>query len=316
MRDKTFCYTKKVIKALILSGAALLFIFLVAKAQAATMTVIEAENMTVTGATNKAVTNGWALMGEAKFTSDIEFYGGMIDLEIIAKGDYAGGAWPIMEVKIDDTVIGTVDVDSATWESFFIKQETASAGIHKLSVAFINDFYEKPADRNFYMDKVTITETMATASVTVAWDCNEEPDLEGYRIYTGLKSRFDKTDAIDEWCLEHEPTNEKCKEEWEAICKEDPGCSPMLFDYDDVLDVRTDTAGWASGCTAPYDPFKAECCEYTIKGLVPGTTYYLAGIAYDVDGNISSFSEELIHKVSFEDPAAPEVLIFKMPAEE
>lgn len=78
-----------------------------------------------------------------------------------------------------------------------------------------------------------------TASVTVAWDANTEPDLAGYRIYLGLSSG----------------------------------------DYirvDDVSDVT----------------------EYTIYGLVPGKTYYIAATAYDDDENESAYSEELIHVTS------------------
>lgn len=90
----------------------------------------------------------------------------------------------------------------------------------------------------------------------------------------------------------------------------------MLFDYDVVLDMKTDVTGWDPGCTAPYDPFKVECCEYTITGLTRGVTYFLAGVAYDTDGNESIFSEELVHIVAIGTPASPEKLIFKMPAEE
>ena len=160
-----------------------------------------------------------------------------------------------------------------------------------------------------------------TGTVTVAWDPNTEPDLAGYKIFYGSESRKAQTTAIADWCLEHEPTNEKCVQEWLDVCKardaaDDPACHTMLYDYDVTLDMVEDPAGRDPGCTAPYDPFKAECCEYTITGLTRGATYYLAGIAYDQEGNQSAFSEELIHIVAVGNPASPEKLIFKMPEQE
>lgn len=140
-----------------------------------------------------------------------------------------------------------------------------------------------------------------TGTVTLAWDANTEPDLKGYKIHYGFVSRgTDSLEQIQKWCDAHEPTNEKCVEEWEAICKEplNRTCHTMLFDYAVVMDVVTQPEGRAVGCPDPYDPFKAECCEYTLKNLERGKTYYLAGTAYDQDGNESAFSEELTHVVS------------------
>jgi hypothetical protein len=146
-----------------------------------------------------------------------------------------------------------------------------------------------------YEDKST------TGSVTLAWDANIEPDLKGYKIHYGLVSRgSDKTEQMQKWCDAHEPTNDKCIEEWEAICPEplDKNCHSMLYDYDVVIDVVTQLDGRAVGCPDPYDPFKTECCEYTVKNLERGKTYYLAATAYDDEDNESAFSEELTHIVT------------------
>lgn len=267
-----------------------------------TSTVIEAENMTVTGATNRATPDGWELLGEAKLAMDVEFKDGKVDLDIIAKGDFAGGAWPKMEVKIAGTVISTIDVDSATWKSFLIEGVNTTLGTHELSVAFINDFYEgtPETDRNFYMDKVTITEIIEIihpGTVTVAWDANTEENLQGYKIYYGRVSRFETVGLIQAWCVAHEPKNEKCADEWEEICKDRPACHPMLFKYEKVIDVKNVT-------------------EYKINNLIPGVTYYLAATAYadpKVPNQESFFSIELTHFVGVEAPAEPEKLILKIP---
>ncbi len=147
-------------------------------------------------------------------------------------------------------------------------------------------------------------------NVTLAWDANTEKDLAGYQIHYGFKTRTEVTGAIDAWCKKNEPEKLiQCKEEWENICRRDgqvdPACHSMLFGYENVVDVRTDTAGWSAGCTAPYDPFKAECCEYTLTDLVEDRIYYFAGVAYDHDGNKSAFSIELSHIVIEAKPDLP-----------
>ena len=247
-------------------------------------TVIEAENMTVTGATNKAVTDGWELLGAAELSETVIFVAKKANFKVIAKGDYAGNGWPIMDVKIGGTLVASITIDSATWKEFEFTVDIIP-GTHVVGFAFVNDFYEAPADRNFYMDKVTISEISYSGRVTLAWDANVEPDLAGYKILYGSKSRLEITGAIEAWCLAHEPSNAKCVEEWEAICKDenDRNCHAMLFGYDTIVDVKN-------------------VIEYELTGLEEGKTYYLAAIAYDEDKNESAFSKELVHTVSWQKP--------------
>jgi hypothetical protein len=139
-----------------------------------------------------------------------------------------------------------------------------------------------------------------TGSVTLAWDANTEEDLAGYKIYYGLVSRgTDKLEQMQKWCDAHEPTNEKCLEEWKALCPEplDRNCYTMLYDYDTMVNVANNPNGRAVSCPDPYDPFKTECCGYTLKNLEIGKTYFLAATAYDTENNESAFSIELTHIV-------------------
>lgn len=253
--------------------------------------------MTITGSGNtKTVTDGIALLGEAALNTQFTFSGNNPRLQIIARGDFAGEAWPKMELKIAGVLYASIDIDSATWKTFILDPHL-SPGLHDISFAFVNDYYVAPADRNFFMDKVTITDTPPAepGSVTVAWDANTEPDLEGYKIHTGAVSRMaDTATKMEQWCAEHEPTNTKCVEEWQAICKdkEDQACHSMLHGYDYVHDVKNVN-------------------EYRIVNLREGTRYFLAATAYDLDKNESLYSDELDHTVGFRQPGQGNGLRYK-----
>lgn len=251
---------------------------------------LEADSMTWVGSGNhKAVDGGWALLGEGALTERVIFKADKHDLEIVAKGTFAGGAWPNMEVKIGDVVVANFTVETGIWKSYYIEDLMGIApGHHTVSIAFTNDFYEAPNDRNLYLQKVMIAEIYGDKTLTLAWDPNSESDLAGYKIYYGAASRRQVADAIGDWCKEHEPTNEKCREEWEKICEDrgvgdDKTCHYQLFGYDTIVDVKNVN-------------------EYRLKGLEEGKEYFFAGTAYDERENESAFSEELVHAFPYNQP--------------
>jgi hypothetical protein len=53
--------------------------------------------------------------------------------------------------------IGQVRVNSLspTWATYSVTG-TVSAGSHRVALAFTNDYYVPPQDRNLFLDKVTI----------------------------------------------------------------------------------------------------------------------------------------------------------------
>ncbi|MEX1327306.1 MAG: carbohydrate-binding domain-containing protein, partial [Desulfobacterales bacterium] len=117
---------------------------------------IEAEDMSIK-TTGVPITGGWNIRGNGYIADDIDFAaGGTFSFKVIAMGSYAGGAWPIMEVRIDQTPVGTVTVDSSSWTGYTI-QANIKPGTYEVAIAFINDYWKAPADRNLYVDKVTIT---------------------------------------------------------------------------------------------------------------------------------------------------------------
>jgi len=194
---------------------------------------IEAEDMMKSGQTNRAVTDGWALMGVATLSQSVTFTNTSALIQIIARGDYAGGAWPLLEVKIAGVVKDTISIDSAEWKTFDVQVDgLTEAVVTELSVTFINDYYVAPNDRNAYIDKIIITmgsSGTAGGSVTIAWDPNTEPDLKGYIIYYGNTSRYDPIVAMtvpstiklkcglpDTGDLTE--SQQKCKDSWEKYC--------------------------------------------------------------------------------------------------
>lgn len=283
-------------------------------AQAApTVTVIEAENMTAIGpGGNRAAPDGWVLLGAGALKTNVDFKTTSPQLEIIARGDYAGAAWPKMEVKIAGVLYDTLVIDSATWKTFSVSAEIIPGPLIEVTFSFINDFYEgtPETDRNLYIDKATFIEAVIpTHQVTLMWDPNKEDDLEGYKIHYGETSRKNTIGAIAVWCLTHEPDNSDCYDEWTKICTEpdakgfavilpgettqallapvvDPACHPMLYSYDTVVDVKNVT-------------------QFTVTGLEEGKVYYFAATVYNTAKTTSAFSKELTHRVDIDaDPPA------------
>jgi len=246
--------------------------------------VLEAEDMTVKAcANNGAVPDGWRCLGPGKLAETVTFKEGKVDLAIIAKGDYAGGAWPDIKILIGSAVVATIPVDSATWKTFTVEAVETTAGAQELSVDFINDWYQpdqNPPDRNFYLDKITITKLATkpnTGQVTLAWDPNTEEDLVGYKIYYGLESRKGQTNLIPEWCAKWEPENEECENEWKVICtwkdQFDPACYKSLFNYNTIIDVKNVN-------------------QYTLKDIKLDKTYYFA--ARQAHREVSECRSEII----------------------
>ena len=146
---------------------------------------IEAEDMEFK-TTGKAISGGWNIWGNGYIADDIDFAaGGTASFEVVAMGSYAGGAWPIMEVWIDQISVGTVTVDSSSWTEYTI-QARITSGTHEVAIAFTNDYFKDPDDRNLYVDKVTIT-TENSAPVSDAG--NDQTVQEGETVtLSGLNS--------------------------------------------------------------------------------------------------------------------------------
>ncbi|MDP8287964.1 MAG: carbohydrate-binding domain-containing protein, partial [Candidatus Electryonea clarkiae] len=137
------------------------------------LVTLEAEDMPIK-TTGGSTTDGWNIWSNGYIADDVNFQTeGTYTFDVTAKGSFAGGAWPIMEVRIDQTNVGTVTVDSSNWTVYTIEAYVTS-GTHEVAIAFTNDYYNSPEDRNLLIDKIIVTD--AGQLVTLNGSNSTDPD--------------------------------------------------------------------------------------------------------------------------------------------
>lgn len=116
-------------------------------------TVIEVEDMPVkTG--GAAVPGGWNMYVNGYVAGNITVAtGGNYLFGVTARGTQAYGEYPRMVLRIDGKFQDAVVVESETWRLYSLSAEL-STGQHELALAFTNDAWDPPDDRNLYMDQV------------------------------------------------------------------------------------------------------------------------------------------------------------------
>jgi len=77
---------------------------------------------------------------------------GRYALEITGWGTPAAGEFPIVEILLDDRLLGRVAVASTRLSSHTLGEAELPGGIHRLVVRFVNDLYSPPEDRNVWLD--------------------------------------------------------------------------------------------------------------------------------------------------------------------
>jgi hypothetical protein len=79
---------------------------------------------------------------------------GRYTMELVASGTPALGVYPLVEIAVDGTKLGQVQLTSGAWRSYFLDL-SLPAGAHELRLSFVNDFNANGEDRNLMLDKVT-----------------------------------------------------------------------------------------------------------------------------------------------------------------
>jgi hypothetical protein len=117
--------------------------------------VVEAENAEVKS-TGFAVPSGWELTQNGYMEHPAQFWtSGVFTFNVVASGTFAGGAWPTLEVRVDQVPVGQVTVGSSSWQAYSV-QGPVAAGRHRVAVAFTNDYYSPPEDRNLLVDSFSV----------------------------------------------------------------------------------------------------------------------------------------------------------------
>ncbi|MGD8719845.1 MAG: carbohydrate-binding domain-containing protein [Candidatus Zixiibacteriota bacterium] len=121
-------------------------------AEARDVQVMEAE-------TPGSYEEGVALL-TSKAAADFEFTAfrkGEYEIFVEARGTPARGTWPHMEVSADGWPLGVTAVDAAYWR-FYRTSVSCRAGPHRLSVKFLNDYYDPSTgeNRDLFVNRVIV----------------------------------------------------------------------------------------------------------------------------------------------------------------
>jgi hypothetical protein len=119
---------------------------------------IEAENFEkkTIGA---AMEDGWNIWSDGYIEHSINFpAAGQYTLEIMAKGQLYGNDLPKMDVRLNQGSQKIVEVGSTAYRAYWVTVNVPASGVHKISLAFINDSWGGSLDKNrdLLIDKVTV----------------------------------------------------------------------------------------------------------------------------------------------------------------
>jgi hypothetical protein len=78
---------------------------------------------------------------------------GTYAVEILAAGSAAQGGYPLVELRIDGSPAGRVQLQGEAWRTYPLEVEFAE-GEHRLALAFVNDMQHDGEDRNLMLDRV------------------------------------------------------------------------------------------------------------------------------------------------------------------
>ncbi len=99
----------------------------------------------------------WARLTQGTVgTLDHVFEPGEYQITVVAAGEYGGGAWPQLRLRVGGNTIGLVNATSVSWQAYTFDLSVPAAGSLPISVSFENDFYGEGEDRNLFVDSIEI----------------------------------------------------------------------------------------------------------------------------------------------------------------
>lgn len=98
--------------------------------------------------------NAWNIWDNGYIWFNHNFQGGTEEMVVRAAGQ-EGAGWPLMQVRVNGNVVHTASVDDDEYDnySFSFPAPTGSA---RVEIAFVNDYYAPPIDRNLFVDKIAL----------------------------------------------------------------------------------------------------------------------------------------------------------------
>jgi subtilisin family serine protease len=113
------------------------------------------EAETMFHSTGGSATGGWNIWSNGYISTSHDFTAGPASITVQARGELANGVAPHMVVSVGGSPIGNVSVSSSTYAPYTFNF-TATAGSQEIRVAFDNDLFAPPQDRNLIVDSVSV----------------------------------------------------------------------------------------------------------------------------------------------------------------
>jgi DNA-binding beta-propeller fold protein YncE len=171
---------------------------------------LEAENMPIK-TTGTLRSPGWLLWDSGYIAQDVTFpAAGLYKFTLRAQGNLVAGDWSQAELRLDQAPQTVITVDSPTYTDFVVEM-TVGAGTHEVAIAFINDYWDPPDDRNLWVDWLRLQSTGPTdtqppvisnvassnitnSAATVAWATNEASDSQ---VEYGLTTSYGSSSPLN-----------------------------------------------------------------------------------------------------------------------
>lgn len=87
------------------------------------------------------------------------------NVSVVARGQLARNVGPVMEVRVNGTVVGRLEVRDTTYKNYTFAASTPEGA--RVDVVFVNDYYRRGGeDRNLYIESITVNGKLIAPNAT------------------------------------------------------------------------------------------------------------------------------------------------------
>jgi len=165
----------------------------------ATRYVFEAENMKCQHPQNyqqdefMVLIRPYAFVGQDMYFEKPELIG-----EVFAKANSTAGVWPHMEIRLDDLIINSFDVDTPIPQTYQFNLSNMQAGEHRIKITYNDESWAY--ERKLYIDKLILHTDDGSLLQTLASTANDENMLtklpETFLLEQNYPNPFNQTTCI------------------------------------------------------------------------------------------------------------------------